>query len=446
MTSLKKAASLTLGLIKDRVPGQLIIQFTNHCNASCPQCGMNVNMPLPRTRLDDAEVFGLIDAAATKGVEVLSFTGGEPLLFWDRLQKYIAHAGRAGIKYIRTGTNGFPFARPDRKGFLDKVKKLADEMAETPLRNFWISLDSAVPEVHEKMRGLPGVVSGLARALPVFHERGIFPSANLGLNRNLGGDDHPVLHRVLPENDPEGPAFFGRAYEQALEAFYRLVIRLGFTMVNSCYPMSLDEPGPGQERSAVYAATSPDRVVRFSRSEKIALFSALFNVVPRFRSEVRIFSPLCSLKALIKDYQAEAGAGAVESRPCRGGVDFFFVDSDSGRAFPCGYRGGEDLGRFQDLDLKHRPAPFCRRCDWECFRDPSELFGPAADFFQSPAALIRRWAADPTMLRLWLGDLFYYRACGFFDGRKAPVFRALRAFDSKRADKVRLSAREVKTA
>jgi hypothetical protein len=45
----------------------------------------------------------------------------------------------------------------------------AKALAATGIRNFWISLDSADTQTHEAMRGLPGVVEGIRRALPLFH-------------------------------------------------------------------------------------------------------------------------------------------------------------------------------------------------------------------------------------------------------------------------------------
>ncbi len=120
-------------------------------------------------------------------MEVLSLTGGEPLLELDRLVELIRHAGRVGIKYIRTGTNGFVFCGNGNPLSADRTTLLAETLAGTPLRNFWISIDSAVPEVHEQMRGFPGVIAGIEKALPIFHRFGLYPSANLGVNRRLGG-------------------------------------------------------------------------------------------------------------------------------------------------------------------------------------------------------------------------------------------------------------------
>jgi hypothetical protein len=196
-------------------------------------------------------------------------------------------------------------------------------------------------------------------------------------------------------------------------------------MANTCYPMSIQHDGPAGELTAIYSATSADRVVGFSIPEKAALFRALKAVVEEHRSKIRIFTPLCSLDALVRRYEGETETGY----PCRGGIDNFFVDAVKGDTFPCGYRGEESFGKFRDLDPRRidRGAQ-CRRCDWECFRDPSELFGPVIEGLQHPPALIRKFLKNPTQIKQWSKDLSYYRACGFFDSRIPPNSHRLSRF------------------
>ena len=412
-------------LWQSRTPGQVIVQITERCNASCPQCGMNINNSDPRADLPLDRIKSIIDSAAVKGVQVISFTGGEPLLRLKELVDMINYAGAAGMKYIRTGTNGFFMARPDRPGFEKRVGRVAEALAATPLRNFWISLDSADPETHERMRGLPGLVKGLAKAMPIFHAHGIYPAANLGFNRNLSGpataglkpDQALGLNRYL--------ARFKRVFTEGLKVFYRRVLDLGFTMSSTCYPMSLDESCGRDGLEAVYGASSVDSVIRFNRLEKAAIFQVIMDVVPSFRPHLRIFSPLSSLLALKRQYRG-LEQGPVEARPCRGGLDNFFVNAKAGHAFPCGYRGGDDLGPFEDLDLDRLDrSAICRRCDWECFRDPSELFGPLLLAARHPLATFSKMAKDREYRRAWLADLSYYRACALFDGRRPPDYDRL---------------------
>jgi uncharacterized Fe-S cluster-containing radical SAM superfamily protein len=414
----------------NRIPGQIVIQITDRCNARCPQCGMRVSERFARSTLDTDAIKKIIHAAARQGVQAISFTGGEPLLDINRLIELINHAGDAGIPYIRTGTNGFVFRHPEKRGFSSRVAKLADALAATSLRNFWISLDSAVDSVHEQMRGFPQAVAGIAKALPIFHRAGIYPAVNLGINRNLGGSATRNLSRSAAGDEAAYLNRFHDRYRMAFARFYRRVIDLGFTMANTCYPMSVDEPAAGDDLNAVYAATSVTDIVRFTPAEKQMLFKALSCVIRQFRSQIRIFSPICSINALIRQHSGSESSLATYG--CRGGVDFFFINAADGNAYPCGYRGNENFGRIEDLEINGIIPPdesdACRKCDWECFRDPSVLFGPLLEMMKNPLGLIRRTAASPRSMAAWAGDLSYYRACDFFHGRRPPNYSKLRRF------------------
>ena len=408
----------------NRIPGQLVIQLTDRCNAFCPQCGMSVTKKFKRSTLSADNVKRIIDAAAQKGVNVVSFTGGEPFLFLDQLVMFIKYAGEAGIDYIRTGTNGFMFADPGSAHFESRVKKVAETLAGTPLRNFWISIDSAVPSVHEQMRGLPDVIAGIEKALPIFHEQGIYPSANLGINRNVGGDMTKGLRVNATIEDDDHLGSFCIAFKKAFREFYCFVIKLGFTMVNSCYPMSIDHKGKDDfGLRPVYAANSNSSIVSFSAVEKALLFKALLETTTEFRHQIRLFSPRSSLYALYRQYVYDTNVGY----PCRGGIDFFFIDSKDGNTYPCGYRGNENFGRYWDMDMnaRDRIVNDCRLCDWECFRDPSELFGPILNAFHRPVDLMKKFFRDTKYFKLWFDDIRYYLACDFFNGRLPPDFNRM---------------------
>jgi MoaA/NifB/PqqE/SkfB family radical SAM enzyme len=424
---------LLKSILDNRIPGQVVIQITDRCNARCPQCGMRASAAFDRSTLATDQIKRIIDAAAARGVQAISFTGGEPLLDMDRLTTLIRHADVAGIPFIRTGTNGFMFANPHKSGFASRVARVVERLAGTGLRNFWISLDSAVDECHERMRGFAGVVAGIERALPIFHRAGIFPAVNLGINRNVGGRATRTLLPAGFSSESAYLASFFRRYRQAFARFYRRAIDLGFTMANTCYPMSIDAPEGGKGLSAVYAATTVADIVRFSAPEKQMLFKALAGAIRQFRAQLRIFSPLCAVEALARQYAPDRAK--VPTYGCRGGVDFFFVNAADGGTYPCGYRGNDPLGQLGDLDPRRlrpgREENACRQCDWECFRDPCELCGPLLEIFSDPRNLLQRAAAHPGALRTWASDLLYYRACEWFDGRRPPNFGKLKRFSCR---------------
>jgi MoaA/NifB/PqqE/SkfB family radical SAM enzyme len=412
-------------ILRNQIPGQLVVQITDRCNALCPQCGMRVTERFQRSSLDFGEIRKIVDSAAARKVRAISFTGGEPLLHFARLVEMIDYAAESGIDYIRTGTNGYLFCNSDAPGFDTRVHRIAERLSRTALRNFWISIDSAVASVHERMRGFPGMIKGIERALPIFHEHGIFPSANLGINRNVGGPalaaacdpectDEQVLEQSLPN------------FKHAFRRFYRFVANLGFTIVNACYPMSINTGQSEAGLEVVYGANSEERIVNFSRLEKALLFKALLQTIAEYREQIRIFSPLSSLYALYRQYRD----GKMPSMyPCHGGIDFFFIDARNADTYPCGYRGSENLGKYWQMkQAVDAGTASCTRCDWECFRDPSELFGPLLAAFSRPAALLRDCMQDWNRYRLWISDIRYYKACDYFNGRRPPDPKQLARF------------------
>lgn len=406
-------------------PGQLVVQITDRCNATCPQCGMRVTSDFKRQTLPSEQVAKIIESAAQKGIKAISFTGGEPFLVLNELCEYIRCAGEKKIPFIRTGTNGFHFTGAHKPGFKDKIERLAQKFSATPIRNFWISLDSCEAAFHEEMRGFDNVVEGIAKALPIFESHGIYPSVNLGINRNLGGCDT----KDLTAEDFSDPKDYLDAvyttYCKAFSQFYQTAIDMGFTIANACYPMSVDSQS--DSLSPVYQASAVDRVIRFTGSEKKMIFKALMDTIPKYRGKIRIFSPRATLNAIIQDEQSATPF----SYPCQGGINYFFIDAQTGNTYPCGYRGDDNLGKFYNPSFTFTDSiPQCRECDWECFRDPSELAGPMIDLFSAPHRLLHRIFKEPDHLKLWATDLMYYKACNYFNGRSAPNYRQMARYTS----------------
>lgn len=422
-----------------RLPGQLVIQITDRCNARCPQCGMRITSAFKRRSLDKKIVCQAIDAAARRNIKAISFTGGEPMLMMDELCDYMIRAGRKKIPFIRTGTNGYFLSGCRREGFREGVRRRVEKLAATPVRNFWISLDSLDADVHDAMRGFENLTEGMEKALPIFHDAGIFPSVNLGINRNLGGG---LTRKLSPLDYRDRNAYetaVYHTYRQAFSRFYRRVIDMGFTIVNACYPMSVDSDA--KDLDAVYQASAVNDIVRYTPGEKKMIFKALRDTIPRYRDRIRIFSPLTALNALVRDddtpsnNRSNGGTSPGFSAPCQGGINYFFIDARTGDTFPCGFRGQDNFGRFHDMPAgppktKGSMRP-CRRCDWECFRDPSELMAPMLDLICDPLQPVGKMRRDPLYLKRWAKDLLYYRACGYFNGRTPPAYDRMKKFAGK---------------
>lgn len=402
--------SLLSSIRKGHATPQLVIQYTTYCNATCPQCGMRKGNKINRTSLEKDYIKRVIDHAVSEwNIQFLSFTGGEPFLFADNIIELISYATSMGVKYVRTGTNGFVFQyNPSRvDNFEQKSRSLIEKLSETRLYTLWISLDSSDPQTHEQMRGFNGLVKGIEKAIRIFEEYGMYPAVNLGLNRNIAGN---YSKDEIANFDKE--KFYER-YRNGIERFYQLAIDMGFTMANTCYPMSMEDG------SYSYHATSHSNIVSFQPDEKAILFKALYDSASEYRSKIRIFTPRSSLHSLMDFYNN----GKKIEYPCRGGIDYFYLDAQDGHVFPCGYRVEDDFGEIWDVELDElrKSKPNCIKCDWECFRDPTELIQPIIDLYNHPASAIYNLLSDKKK-RLWFKDLLYFYACDFFNLRSKPNY------------------------
>jgi MoaA/NifB/PqqE/SkfB family radical SAM enzyme len=392
-----------------RLPGQLVIQITNYCNGNCPQCGMRRETEIGRVKLPAETVKKTLRDCAESGIEAVSFTGGEPFINIPEILGLLDYAGGLKIPYLRSGTNGYMFASNGEAAGLDRLIPLVESLVKSPLRNFWISMDSADTKTHEELRGLPGVIDGICKVLPVFHARGLYPAVNLGINRFIAGEMIPPLGEKGDE------AAFFENFCRGFNKFFTKAVSMGFTMANVCYPMSFATPEPGIGKPA-YGAISNDIMVNFSRRELRLVFKALLKTIPAFRKSIRIFTPLSVLYALSRENSREL------LFPCLGGICYFYMDSRDGHIYPCGYRGDEDIGvSVTELGAwSGTQQPFCKKCHWECFMDPSQLFGILRYVIRHPFKVLAGKVPDRQLLRLWFGDLKYYLACDLFDGRMPP--------------------------
>jgi uncharacterized Fe-S cluster-containing radical SAM superfamily protein len=391
---------------KNRLPGQLVIQFTNVCNALCPQCEMRKSNNLRRNTLSENKIKSIIDRASKNKIAAVSFTGGEPLLFPETLKNLLLYAKEKKIHFTRTGTNGFFFERK-HSNYDKKIASTAKMIKDSKVRNFWISIDSSDPCQHEKMRGFERQVEGIYKGLPVFNDSGIFPCANLGINKGMGGRKTLELNLKNYSSEKKYLTDFEKVYENAFSEFFTFVSQLGFTMANCCYPMST-APDSNQI-SPVYSAASADSIVSFSKNEKISLFKALYRAIEKNRNKISIFNPLSSVFQILNHYEKD-----IKPFSCRGGESFFFTDALSGKTYPCGFRNDEiSSSCFSEAENSD-----CIRCDWECFRDPSTLMAPVAEIFSSPGRAYNDMRKNKQFYSIWKSDIKYYFKCGFFNSNK----------------------------
>jgi MoaA/NifB/PqqE/SkfB family radical SAM enzyme len=94
-----------------RQAGLLVLRPTVHCNQDCAFCSANESTP--NVWADPDAMRRAIARAARRGVERISFSGGEPTLARE-LVSYVAIARRSGVRKIELVTNGVLLDRPAR--------------------------------------------------------------------------------------------------------------------------------------------------------------------------------------------------------------------------------------------------------------------------------------------------------------------------------------------
>ncbi len=122
-------------------------ETTKACKLACKHCRAEaIENPLPG-ELGTEEGLDLIDQVAEFGAPhpILVFTGGDILMRTD-IWELLAYASSKGIR-VAVAPSVTPLLTP----------KTLDKFLEAGVKAISISLDSAVPEVHDSIRGIRGV-------------------------------------------------------------------------------------------------------------------------------------------------------------------------------------------------------------------------------------------------------------------------------------------------
>jgi MoaA/NifB/PqqE/SkfB family radical SAM enzyme len=112
-----------------------------HCNLRCGMCNhwrSKREPPLEIVRLKE-----VIDELATLGCRKIHISGGEPTLHPD-LPELVAYMSERGLRVNMT-TNATLITKP-----------LAKSLAKARLRGVNVSIDSPVPRIHDRIRGVKG--------------------------------------------------------------------------------------------------------------------------------------------------------------------------------------------------------------------------------------------------------------------------------------------------
>ena len=151
------------GVKKPFTPGApflVVWNFTQLCNLKCKHCYASAGKPHPN-ELTTQEAFKALDKLVDAGVNIIAFSGGEPLMRKD-IFDVLKRASDYGV-FTAIATNATLITK-------DVAKRLKD----VNLGYVQISLDGANPETHNGFRGVPKAFERTIQGIKNCVEQDIF--------------------------------------------------------------------------------------------------------------------------------------------------------------------------------------------------------------------------------------------------------------------------------
>jgi radical SAM protein with 4Fe4S-binding SPASM domain len=124
-------------------PLSVVWEITYGCNHNCTYCISRAGTPQP-DELSREEIDTILDELIQLQVGFINITGGEPLLRKDIALHIAQRASQKGIG-LELLTNGMLI-----------TPGVAKEIYDAGIRDVQVSVDSAVPEIHDRQRGVKG--------------------------------------------------------------------------------------------------------------------------------------------------------------------------------------------------------------------------------------------------------------------------------------------------
>lgn len=88
-------------------PIQFTFEITNRCNCNCKDCGMSANsIKVGKTKLNENEIYKLVDDLYEQGVTAFAITGGEPFLEFENMCKMLKYSENK-LDVSKIISNGF---------------------------------------------------------------------------------------------------------------------------------------------------------------------------------------------------------------------------------------------------------------------------------------------------------------------------------------------------
>ncbi|GBC68571.1 GTP 3',8-cyclase [archaeon HR01] len=219
---------------------ELVLDITNRCPMLCLHCSANSTPYLTRF-IPFEKATHIIEEAVALGLEIISFTGGEPLLH-PQLLDMIRVAKYLGVSDVRLFTSGLMYDENKVAKPLDY--ETAKRLRDAGLDKAFFNLQGASPKIHEAIsltpRSFDAVVKGsrLLKKLDVYVGLHFVPMKLnwrelphvVSLAKELDVDEVGVLRFV-----PQGRGLYNRQilelnpdeFKQFLEMLAELIRRDG---------------------------------------------------------------------------------------------------------------------------------------------------------------------------------------------------------------------------
>ncbi|MFX0211534.1 MAG: radical SAM/SPASM domain-containing protein [Candidatus Hodarchaeota archaeon] len=154
------------GLIKSHIflprsPIAMTFAVTYRCQCKCVHCSAGKHFRNDAQELNTEEAKKLIYDSQKLGVSIIAFTGGEPLLREDLYELISCIDKRKAIPIMFT--NGILLTD-------ENVRKLV----KAGLFSLFVSIDSPIPEEHNRLRGMPGLFETAIKGLQRMKSKGVF--------------------------------------------------------------------------------------------------------------------------------------------------------------------------------------------------------------------------------------------------------------------------------
>jgi uncharacterized Fe-S cluster-containing radical SAM superfamily protein len=174
-------------------PDYLLWEITLRCNFRCLHCAADAGRSR-QGELTTREALSLCDRIAEMGIPSVALMGGEPLLRkdWPEIARRLrSHGVEVGLI-----TNGFLFDR-----------RACDRVLELGICQVGVSLDAASPEVHDRIRRVPGAHARAVRAIEAVGDLGIaYPTVITSINKLNFDELDGILGSTTPRRTALGPA------------------------------------------------------------------------------------------------------------------------------------------------------------------------------------------------------------------------------------------------